>query len=89
MSNDVDRVGQGNDRVADQLPRTVPGDAPTAINVDHRGAVEGTIPELGATSGRIDRVVFEQENRRVTASRNRLVDLTLQGPRGLVVDASP
>jgi hypothetical protein len=39
--DDVERLGQRHDRVADELARPVPGDPPAAVDVDDGRAVGG------------------------------------------------
>ena len=50
--DDVDRVGQLDDRVADELAGAVPGDLAAAVDVDDGGAVERTLVRLGALAER-------------------------------------
>lgn len=59
----VEGFGQPDDRVADQLPRTVPGDLAAAVGVDDRSAVNGSLVCLGTPSGGVDRGVFQQQQR--------------------------
>ena len=61
VRDDVDRVGQRDDRVADQLAGAVPGDLPAAVDVDHRGAVDRPLVRLGALAGGVDRRVLQQQ----------------------------
>ncbi len=61
VGDDVDRIGQPHDRVADELARPVPGDLAAAVDVDHRRAVEWALPRLGALARGVDRRVLEQQ----------------------------
>ncbi len=58
----VDRVGQQHDRVADELPRPVPGDLAAAVHVDDRRAVERALPRLGALARGVDARVLQQQH---------------------------
>ena len=58
----VDRIGERDDRVADQLAGTVPGDPAAAVDVDDRGAVDREIARLGPAAGGVDVGVLEQQN---------------------------
>ena len=83
----VDRVGQPDDRVADELPRAVPGDLPAAVHVHHRGAVHRPVPRLGALAGGVDAGVLQQQHRvALLAGHHRLVQPALLVPGGLVVE---
>ena len=62
VGDHVDRVGQPQDRVADELARAVPGDLAAAVDVDDRGAVDRALPRLGALAGGVDRRVLEQQD---------------------------
>src|SRR4051812_10487762 len=44
VTDDVDRVGQPGDWVADELSGAVPGDLAAAVDVDHRSAVGRSLP---------------------------------------------
>ena len=91
VGDDVDRVGQPHDRVADQLPRAVPGDHPTAVHVDDRGAVGRPVPRLGPPAGRVDaRVLQQQHGVAGGAVGDRLVEAPLLVPgRPVVEQARP
>ena len=43
VRDDIHRIGQLHDRVADDLTGTVPGDPATAVDVDDGGAVDGAV----------------------------------------------
>ena len=55
-------VGEPHDRVADELAGAVEGDLAAAVDLDHRGAVGGTLVGLGALAGRVDGGVLEQQH---------------------------
>ena len=63
MSSRSRRIEKPHDRITDELPGTVPRDLPAAIDVDHRCPVGGTLVRLRPLASRIDRVVFEQDER--------------------------
>ncbi len=87
VGDHVDRVGQGDDRIADQLTGPVPGDLAAAVDVDDRSAVERTLVRLGAASRGVDRRVLQQQQRvRPGALDPRGVQLALERPRLLVGD---
>src|SRR6185312_16727670 len=50
---DALHVAQAHDRVADQLPRAVPGELAAAIDIDHGGSVDREVFRLGTASGRV------------------------------------
>ena len=62
VRDDVDRLGQPHDRVADELARTVPGDLAAAVDVDDRRAVPRPLVRLGALAGGVDGLVLEQQD---------------------------
>jgi hypothetical protein len=86
--HDVHRLDQLEDRVADQLAGTVPGDLAAAVDVDDRGAAAARAFLVeGAPAAGVDRRVFEQqEGVRAGAAGARLRDLLLEVPRRRVVD---
>ena len=59
----VERLGQPDDRVADELARPVPGDLAAAVGVDDRSVVGRPLVGGGAPSRGVDRRVFEQQQR--------------------------
>ena len=61
VPDDVDGLGELDDRVSDKLAGTVPGDLSAPVDVDHGGAVGGTVAVLGAPARGVDRGVFEQQ----------------------------
>ena len=63
MGDDVDRLGQAHDRIADELARSVPRDLAAAVDVDDRRAVGRALVPRGAGAGRVDRLVLEQQQR--------------------------
>ena len=87
--DDLDVVGQGHDRVADQLARTVEGDLAAAVHVDHGGTagVGGTLVRVGPLAGGEDGWVLEQQHRvgRLVLGHGG-VDLALEVPGGDVLD---
>ena len=87
VRDDVDRVGQPHDRIADELAGPVPGDLAPAVDVDDGSAVERPLEGLGATTRGVDGLVLEQQHgvRRV-AGDDVGVDSALQVPAGRVVD---
>jgi len=83
----VDRIGQLDERVTDQLAGPVPGDAATTIHVDNRRAVGGQITRLSPPARGVDGVMGEQQDR----VRTSLVgagsgQVALPIPGDLVVD---
>ena len=52
--DDADRLGQPDDRVADELARAVPGDLAAAVDLDHRGAVGRAFVRFGALARGVD-----------------------------------
>ena len=87
MRDDVDGVGQSHDRVADELPRAVPGDLAAAIDINDRGAVKGALKWFGAAAGGVDRLVLEEEDGVGEFARNDLrVDRALELPAGEVLN---
>jgi hypothetical protein len=83
----VHRFGEAQDRVADELPRPVPGDLSAPVDVDDLGAVDRPVPRLRTLAGRVDgRVLQQQYGRRRGAVGHRLVQPALLGQRGPVVD---
>ena len=63
VGDHVDRVGQPQDRVADELTRAVPGDLAAPVDVDDGRAVRRTVPRLGALAGGVDARVLQQQHR--------------------------
>ena len=61
--HDIERLGEADDRVADQLAGAVPGDLAAAVGVDHGCAVDGALVRLGAPARGVDRRVLEQQQR--------------------------
>ena len=52
VGDDVDRVGQPDDRVADELARSVPGDLAAAVDVDRPACRRRALARLGALARR-------------------------------------
>ena len=87
--DDLDVVGQPDDRVADQLAGPVEGDLAAAIDVDDGCAARIGRPlvGVGALAGGEDRRVLEQQHGAGTIARGDLrVDAALEVPRVDVVD---
>ncbi len=84
VGDDVDGVGQPDQRVAGDLPRAVPGDLAAAVDVDDRGAVLRALPRVGALAGRVDRRVLEQQGDVLGARDDLGVHRLLQAPRVVV-----
>ena len=78
VGDDVDGVGEPDDRIADQLPGTVPGDLAAAIHVDDGRAVGGPLVRFGALARRVHgRVLQEEDGIGRPATRNVGVHGTL------------
>ena len=60
VPDDVDRLGQFDDRVPDELTGTVPGDLSAAVHIDDRRSVDGTIAGFGSSPRGVDGRVLEQ-----------------------------
>ena len=62
--DDLDVVGQRDDRVADELAGAVEGDLAAAVDVDDVGAarVERSLVRVGALAGGEDRRVLEEQH---------------------------
>jgi len=84
----VQRFGQPDDRIADQLTGAVPGDLAAAVGVDDRGAVLGTLLGQGAPPGGVGGGMLEQQQRIGAAGRPGVGEFALQLPGGPVVDRS-
>ena len=61
VGDDVDRVRQPDQRVADQLAGAVPRDPPAPVDVDDGGAVGGPVVRVGPLAGGVDGLVLEQQ----------------------------
>ena len=61
VGDDIDRLAERDDRVADQLAGTMPGDLAAPVNFDHRraGIADGTVQRAGPLARGIDRLVLE------------------------------
>ena len=57
--DDVERLRESDDRVAHELAGAVPGDAPTAVDVDDARAVRRQVGRLSAFARRVRGGVFE------------------------------
>ena len=62
VADHVERLGQLDDRVADELAGTVPGDLAAAVDIDDRCAVDRPLEVERALAGGVDRRVLEQQN---------------------------
>ncbi len=79
-------VGEPHDRVADELPGAVEGDLAAAVDLDHRGAVDGSLVGFGALACRVDGGVLEQQHGAGSTLDHLCVHLALALPRLEVVD---
>jgi hypothetical protein len=61
VTNDVNGLGELQDGVSDKLTGAVPGYLATAVNINDRSTVRGTLRVLGSFSGREYAVMFEQD----------------------------
>ena len=80
VGNDVDGLGQRDDRIADQLAGPVPGNVAAAVDINDRRARIGdrAVKRGGALARRVHRVVLEQQARvRDVAANALLVHLPL------------
>ena len=84
--NDEDGFGQPDDRVPHKLPRSVPGDLASPIDVDHWCAIERAFLRLGALACGVDAGVLQEQDRVRSGPASYFgVDGALQVPRRLVV----
>ena len=65
IADDVDRLVQRDDRIADKLAGAMPGDLAAAVDVDDRRAriADRPVERAGALAGRIDGLVLKQQAR--------------------------
>ncbi len=77
----IERLGQPDDRIADQLAGAVPGDLAAAVGVDDGGAVDRALLGQRAAARGVDRRVLEQQQRVGSARHPRVGQLALQLPR--------
>ena len=85
----IQRFGQPDDRIADQLPRAVPGDLAAAVGVDDRRCrPTGPFAAAGAAARGVDRRVLEQQQRVGAAGDAGVGQLALQLPGAAVVDGA-
>jgi len=61
VRHDVDRLGETDQGVADELARSVPGDLPATVDIDDRRAVDGALMGRRACPGRVHGLVLEKE----------------------------
>ncbi len=90
VRDDVDGLGQRDDRVPGQLAGAVPGDLAAAVHVDHRraGIAEGTVERVRAAPRGVDGPVLQQQaGIGNVAAHPLLVQLSLQVPHLQVVGA--
>ena len=86
VGDDVDRVGQPHDRVADELPGAVPGDLAAAVDVDDRACRRRAAPRPRCACRRCRPAGARAAGRcpGPGAGDDLGVDLALAGPRLLV-----
>ena len=81
VRDDIDGLGEPDDRIADELSGAVPRDLAAAVNVDDGSSVGGTLVPCGARTGREDGLMLEQQERVGALARDDArVDLALQRP---------
>ena len=63
VGNDIDRVAESDDRVADQLAGTMPGDLAAPVDVDHRRArIAGrAVERAGPLARGVHRLVLKEQ----------------------------
>jgi hypothetical protein len=61
VTNDINGLGELQNGVSDKLPRAVPRYLATAVNINDRSTVSGTLRVLGSLSGRVNALMFEQD----------------------------
>src|SRR5450631_904211 len=87
VGHDVNRGGEPDDRVADQLAWTVPGDLAAAVHIDDRGAVKGPLMRFGPLAGGVDRGMLQKQHGiGFLAGNHGGVKLALTVPCSHVVD---
>ena len=62
VADDVDRLGEPEDRVAHELAGAVPRDLPAAVDVDDRGSVGRPLLGSGALPGGVDGGVLQKDD---------------------------
>ena len=62
VADDVDRLGEAQDRIPDELAGAVPGDLAAAVDVDDGGAVGRPLVGVGALAGGVDGGVLQEED---------------------------
>jgi hypothetical protein len=62
VRDDVHRVGEPHDGIADKLAWTVPGDLAAAIRIDDGGTVGGSLGVLSALARCVHRRVLEKND---------------------------
>ena len=83
--DDADRLGQPDDRVADQLARAVPGDLAAAVDVDDGRAVQRALVRLGPLAGGVDLACSSSSTQARGCPGDLGVHDALQVPGALVV----
>ena len=79
--------GEPDDRVSDELARPMPGDLASAVNVDHRRAIQRPFVRLCSLACGVDAAVLQEQNGVCSRASGDLgVDGPLQIPRRLVVE---
>src|SRR5699024_11013252 len=83
----VDRVGELQDWVADQLTGAVPGDPPAPVDVHHRRTVHRPVAGFGALTRSVHRRVLQQQHGVAVGAAGPLVhQVALPLPGVSVVD---
>ncbi len=89
IAHDVDRLVEGDDRIADELTGAVPGDLAAAVDIDDRcaGIADRPVERAGALTRRVDGLVLKQQaGVRNLAGDALLVHLALHLPGLAVAD---
>ena len=60
IGQNVDRLRERDDRVADELTRAMPGDLAAPVDLDDGGAVGRALGRSGSLAGRVHRRMLEQ-----------------------------
>lgn len=81
--NDIQRLGQANNRIAHQLAGAMPGDLAAAVHVDHLGIAgdrPGTLMGFGASTSGVHRRMLQEQNMVRGACHHAGMNLTLYFP---------
>src|SRR5262249_37748632 len=84
--DDIERFSQSDDRIADQLPWTMPGDLAAAVGVDDGSAINWSLVRLSAPSRGVDGRVLQKQQRIGAAGHSGVGQVALQLPGSEVVD---